>query len=110
MFFGAGATCALLMFIGGEMAKAFFLAQVPFVGNHHRVGAIRPFLANQAFDPETIRDMSLALERVCETLDLRVQDDPTARLVAKKVIELAQRGLRGNALSSATLKEFKYEE
>jgi hypothetical protein len=109
MFFGAGATRALLMFIGGEMAKAFFLAQVPFVGNHHRV-AIRPFLANQAFDPETIRDMSLALERVCETLDLRVQDDPTARLVAKKVIELAQRGLRGNALSSAALKEFKYEE
>jgi hypothetical protein len=54
--------------------------------------------------------MSLALERVCETLDLRVQDDPTARLVAKKVIELAQRGLRGNALSSAALKEFKYEE
>jgi hypothetical protein len=41
MFFGAGATRALLMFIGGEMAKAFFLAQVPFVGNHHRVGAIR---------------------------------------------------------------------
>jgi hypothetical protein len=108
MFFGAGATRALLMFIGGEMAKAFFLAQVPFVGNHHRVGAIRP--PNQAFDPETIRDMSLALERVCETLDLRVQDDPTARLVAKKVIELAQRGLRGNALSSAALKEFKYEE
>jgi hypothetical protein len=41
--------------------------------------------------------MSLALERVCETLDLRVQDDPTARLVAKKVIELAQRGLRQRA-------------
>jgi hypothetical protein len=40
-FSGAGATRALLMFIGGEMAKAFFLAQVPFVGNHHRVGAIR---------------------------------------------------------------------
>ena len=110
MFFGAGATRALLMFIGGEMAKAFFLAQVPFVGNHHRVGAIRPFLANQAFDPETIRDMSLALERVCETLDLRVQDEPAARLVAKKIIELARRGLRGNALSSTTLKEFKYEE
>jgi hypothetical protein len=46
-------------------------AQRAFFGNHHRVGAIRPFLANQAFDPETIRHMSLALERVCETLVLR---------------------------------------
>ena len=54
--------------------------------------------------------MSLALERVCETLDLRVQDDPATRLMAKKIIELAQRGVRGNALSSAALKEFKYEE
>ena len=75
----------------------------------HRVGAIRPFLANQAFDPETVRDMSLALVRVCATLDLPVQDDPATHLVAKKIIELAQRGLRGNALSSTTLKEFKYE-
>ena len=99
-----------MTFIGGEIAKAFFLEQVPFVGNHHRVGAIRPFLANRAFDPETIRDMSLALERVCETLDLRVQDDPATRLMAKKIIELAQRGVRGDALSSAALKEFKYEE
>ena len=49
--------------------------------------------------------MSLALERVCETLDLPVEDDPGTRLVAKKIIELAQRGLRGNALSSFTLKE-----
>ena len=40
--------------------------------------------------------MSLALERVCATLDLPVQDDPPTRtLVAKKIIELAQRGLRG---------------
>ena len=51
--------------------------------------------------------MSLALERVCETLDLRVQDDPAPRLMAKKIIELAQRGVRGDALSSAALKEFK---
>ena len=90
--------------------KRFSLRSAPFFGNHHRVGAIRPFLANQAFDPETIRDMTLALERVCATLDLPVQDEPATRLVAKKIIELAQRGLRGNALSSTTLKEFKYDE
>ena len=91
--------------IGGETAKTFFLAQRDFFGNHHRVGAIRPFFANQAFDPEAVRD-----KRVCETLDLRVQDDPATRLVAKEIIELARRGLRGNAPSSTTLKEFKYEE
>ena len=68
------------------------------------MGAIRPFLANQAFDPETVRDMSLALERVCATLDLPVQDDPATHLVAKKIIELAQRGLRGNRA------EFRYSE
>ena len=28
------------------------------------------------------RDMSLALERVCERLDFRVQDDPATRLAA----------------------------
>jgi hypothetical protein len=102
MFFGAGATCALLTFIGGEIAK--------FCREPSSRGAIRPFLANRAFDPETIRDMSLALERVCETLDLRVQDNPATRLMAKKIIELAERGVRGDALSSAALKEFKYEE
>ena len=36
--------------------------------------------------------MSLALVRVCATLDLPVQDDPATHLVAKKIIELAQRG------------------
>jgi hypothetical protein len=27
---------------------------------------IRPFLSDQAFDPEAIRDMSLVFENVCE--------------------------------------------
>ena len=36
--------------------------------------------------------MSLALERVCERLDFRVQDDPATRLAAKKIVELAPRG------------------
>ena len=37
---------------------------------------ITPFLAGQPFDPEVIRVMSLALENVCETLGLRLADDP----------------------------------
>lgn len=71
---------------------------------------IRPFLAGQAFTPETISEMSLALEGVCETLGLRMKDDPATRLVAAKIIELTQQGVRGAELRSMTLKEFKYEE
>ena len=49
--------------------------------------------------------MSLALESVCETLELRLTDDPATRLVASKIIELAQRGVRdAKDLSAMTLK------
>ena len=69
---------------------------------------IRPFLAGQAFDPETIRDLSLALEKVCEELSLKMVDDPATRVVAEKIIEHAQRGVRDVAtLTAMTLKEFK---
>ena len=52
---------------------------------------IIPYLAGQAFEPEIIREMSLALEAVCDTLNLRLADDPNTRLVA-----------------AMTLKEFKH--
>jgi hypothetical protein len=69
---------------------------------------IRPFLSGEAFDPETIREMSLALESVCETLGLKVVDDAAKRLVAEKIIELSQHGVRGVAtLHAMTVKEFK---
>jgi hypothetical protein len=70
---------------------------------------IRPFLADQAFEPELIREMSLALESVCETLSLSLTDDPNTRLIASKIIEMAQRGVRdAPTLASMTLKEFKH--
>ena len=69
---------------------------------------IRPFLAGQAFEPELIRQMSLALESVCEKLSLTLKDDPPTRLVATKIIELAERGFRdAQSLSAMALKEFK---
>ena len=69
---------------------------------------IRPFLASQVFEPELILQMSLALESVSETLELSFTDDPAKRLVASKIIELAQRGVRdAPTLSAMTLKEFK---
>jgi hypothetical protein len=71
---------------------------------------IRPFLSGQPFDPEAIERMSQALQSVCETLSLKMVDDAATRLVAQKIIELAQRGVRDVAtLRTMTLSEFKYE-
>jgi hypothetical protein len=38
--------------------------------------------------PETIRETSLALEKVCDALRLKLVDDAATRLVATKIIEL----------------------
>ncbi len=67
---------------------------------------ITPFLAGQVFDPETISEMSTALQRVCDTLRLRLVDDAITRLVAEKIIELAERGVReADKLSAMALSE-----
>jgi hypothetical protein len=53
--------------------------------------------------------MSIALETVCEKLGLDLTDDPATRLVASKIIELAQRGVRdARTLSEMALKDFKH--
>ncbi len=71
---------------------------------------IHPLLSSQAFDPETIDRMSGALKGVCETLSLTLTDGPETRLVAQKIIELAQRGVRDVAtLQTMTLSAFKYD-
>jgi hypothetical protein len=58
-----------------------------------------------------IRSMSSALESVCDTLRLKMVDDAATRLVAQKIIELAQRGIRDSAtLTKLTLQEFKYDD
>jgi hypothetical protein len=47
---------------------------------------------------------------VCETLGLKLVDGPETRLVAHKIIELSQRGVRDvAALQAMALKEFKYD-
>ena len=67
---------------------------------------ITPYLAHQAFEPETIETMSAAFVAVCEALHLKVGDDPATRIVAEKVIELAQRGIRDpDMLRTMMLKE-----
>ena len=54
---------------------------------------LRPFLNGAVFEPEAIRNMSVAFESVCAELGLSDKDDPATRLVASKIIELAQSGL-----------------
>lgn len=72
---------------------------------------IRRFLAGHVFDPETIREMSTALQRVCDTLRLRMVDDAMTRLVAEKIIELAERGVRdADKLYAMTLRELNARE
>ena len=66
------------------------------------------FLQNQAFDPEIIEDMSAAFTDACATLGLVDRADPLTEIVASRIIELAQRGIRTKtALYSMTVKDFK---
>jgi hypothetical protein len=52
--------------------------------------------------------MSLALETVCGKLNTPLSDNPATRLVASKIIELAQRGVRdAPRLSDMALNELK---
>jgi len=72
-----------------------------------KVVPITPFLTGEAFGPKAIQNMSAAYVRACESLHLKIGDDPTTRLVAKKIIELAQHGIRDpETLRIMTLNEF----
>jgi|SRR4029077_9945176 hypothetical protein len=83
------------------------LTELPPAVTKEYVMPITPFLAGQAFDPETIENMSAALIEACDALHLRVVDDPATRFVADKIIEWAQRGIRDpNMLWKLTVNEF----
>jgi hypothetical protein len=48
----------------------------------------------RAFDPEALIGMAHAFEEVCDHLRLNsTSDDPATKLVAEKVVEVAQRGI-----------------
>ena len=56
--------------------------------------AIYGYLQNSGFDPETIRIMTTAYEAARDRLGLVDRSDPLTQLVARKVIEVAQTGVR----------------
>ena len=69
---------------------------------------ITPFLRDQAFDPETVEAMGTAFVTACSELGLSNRDDALTKVVAEKIIELAQRGHKNpTALHLATINEFK---
>jgi len=70
---------------------------------------IRGFLSGQAFEPEVVRQMSLALETKCAKFGMKLTEDPATRVVALKIIELAQRGVHdAPTLTEMALKELKH--
>jgi hypothetical protein len=67
---------------------------------------ITPFLRGQAFDPELVNAMGAALSKTCDALGLTERNDAT--LVAEKIIELAERGLRNpTAIHRMAITELK---
>jgi hypothetical protein len=67
---------------------------------------ITPFLRGQAFDPELVNAMGAALSKTCDALGLTERSDAT--LVAEKIIELAERGLRNpTAIHRMAMTELK---
>jgi hypothetical protein len=54
--------------------------------------SINLFVNGEAFEPETIQTMSQALSGACEALGLQFKDDAATRLLAMRIIDLAQTG------------------
>jgi hypothetical protein len=64
-------------------------------------------LEREAFDPEDVAVMGNVFEDLLQTLGLVDREDPVATLVAQKVIELAQTGVRDPIrLKQLTLEAF----
>jgi hypothetical protein len=66
--------------------------------------SIGPFLTGQAFDSKAIREMSLALESVCNAIGVAPEDQAVRRMVAEKIIELAGHGMRDATLHATAAK------
>jgi len=71
--------------------------------------AIYRFLQNSAFAPEDIAPLVAAYEDCLRTLKLSDRrSDPITEIVAKKIIELAQTGIRDSArLGRLALEEIR---
>jgi hypothetical protein len=55
-------------------------------------------LQGAAFEPEHSKAMADAFEDILQDLGLKNRDDPLCEMIAKKIIELGQQGLRNPQL------------
>jgi hypothetical protein len=55
---------------------------------------IHRFLQNTPLDPEDIERLVDAYHQTLRALDLANRDDPMTRMIAKKIIEVGQTGVR----------------
>jgi hypothetical protein len=70
--------------------------------------AIYRLLQNSAFAPEDITPLVAAYEDCLRVLKLSERSDPITEIIAKKIIELAQTGIRDSVrLSRLTLQEIR---
>jgi hypothetical protein len=70
--------------------------------------SIAPFLSKQAFDPEVTEAMGAAFDAVCHALAIDTKGIAEPRIVARKIIELAQMGVRdANQLRDRALEVFQ---
>lgn len=56
------------------------------------MGNIVPFLRDSAFGPQEIQAMSLALDEVCTSLSVPDGDNDVRRVIAERIVALAQQG------------------
>jgi hypothetical protein len=67
---------------------------------------IRHVLRRTVFGPEEIQDLAAAYDQVLRKLSLVGRSDPFTELIAKKIVELGQRGVRDpDQLTQLTLTE-----
>ena len=65
---------------------------------------ITPYLQGQAFDPEAVKTMGIALENACRAVG--TVNSRRRVIIAQTVIAVAQRGIKDvDQLTAATLKE-----
>lgn len=73
--------------------------------------AIYRLLQNSAFAPEDIAPLVVAYEDCLRTLKLSNRSDPITETVAKKIIEIAQTGIRDAAqLGRLALEEIRISD
>jgi len=70
--------------------------------------SVFPLHAHSGFDPEAIEIMSSALAKVCAELGLANRSDRMTELVARHIVEAAQKGMRTEpAIHQFAVAQFK---